>query len=49
MQDVLFGLEQNITALILSGFFLSFGLWAVSRAVALVFQLAGSRSGVKPI
>lgn len=40
-----FGIDVNMSGLILCGFGISFGLWAVSRAVRFIFELSGSKYG----
>ncbi len=39
-------IDLSMGQLVMSGFCLSFGIWALSRAIRLIFELAGSRNGV---
>ena len=41
-----FGVDLNMGQLIMIGFCLSFGIWALSRVIRLIFELAGSKNGV---
>lgn len=41
-----FGVDLDMSQLVLSGFCLSFGIWALSRVIRLIFELAGSKNGV---
>lgn len=44
-----FGIDVSFSGLIVSGFGISFFIWALSRGVRLIFEIASSRSGyVKP-
>ena len=44
-----FGIDVNLAGLIVCGFATAFTVWALSRGVRMVFEIAGSRNGyIKP-
>jgi len=45
MTIVTCGVDMTLDQLIFSGFCIAFVIWAISRAIRFIFELANSRSG----